>query len=183
MLYRHPGGHVARGWAAGGDQHVAARDVRLESHRRDRAVGGRVLEKVAEPYIQKLPEGIQAPAQLLANIVGQELTGRYISAASAGKKFPIGFSIEDVGKTPEEIAKNLPGFGQRAKELVGFGITGQQYGAAGAEAVADEDTTKPDGDESKPGEGEDEENPILNGPTLKYQFLFLKDMLCFKQNC
>ena len=34
-----------------------------------------------------------------------------------------------LGKTPEEIAKNLPGFGQRAKELVGFGITGQQYGA------------------------------------------------------
>ena len=34
-----------------------------------------------------------------------------------------------LGKTSQEIAKNLPGFGERAKELAGFGITGQQYGA------------------------------------------------------
>ena len=34
-----------------------------------------------------------------------------------------------LGMTPEEVAKNLPGFGTRAKELAGFGITGEQYGA------------------------------------------------------
>lgn len=34
-----------------------------------------------------------------------------------------------LGSTQEEIARNLSGFGARAKELVGFGITGSQYGA------------------------------------------------------
>jgi hypothetical protein len=43
-------------------------------------------------------------------------------------------------------------------------VTGGNYGSAGQEAVADEDTEKPDGDESKPGEGEDEEaSPIPQG--------------------
>ena len=51
---------------------------------------------------------------------------RKVSAAEIGGA---ALSAGLLGKTPEEIAKNLPGFGQRAKELVGFGITGQQYGA------------------------------------------------------
>ena len=39
-------------------------------------------------------------------------------------------------------------------------LTGQEFGAAGLEAVGDEDTEKEDGDESKPGEmSEDEEGP------------------------
>ena len=51
---------------------------------------------------------------------------RKVSAAEIGGA---ALSAGLLGRTPEEIAKNLPGFGQRAKELVGFGITGQQYGA------------------------------------------------------
>lgn len=58
-------------------------------------------------------------------------------------------TLEEVHKFLEEVMPKLA----KIQEL-----TGQEFGAAGLEAVGDEDTEKPDGDESKPGEmTEDEE--------------------------
>lgn len=55
--------------------------------------------------------------------------------------------------TLEEVHKFLEDVMPKLAKIIE--ITGQQYGSAGAEAVADEDTYKPDGDEEKPGEGKD----------------------------
>lgn len=64
-------------------------------------------------------------------------------------------TLEEVHKFLEEVMPKLA----KIQEL-----TGQSYGAAGAEAVADEDTDMPDGDEDKPGETKDEEeDPIVQG--------------------
>ena len=52
---------------------------------------------------------------------------RQVSAAQIGGA---ALSAGLLGKTPEEIAKSLPEFAARAKELVGYGVTGQQYGEA-----------------------------------------------------
>ena len=59
-------------------------------------------------------------------------------------------TLEEVHKFLEEVMPKLA----KIQEL-----TGQSYGAAGEEAVADSDTTMPDGDEEKPGEAKDEEGP------------------------
>ena len=64
-------------------------------------------------------------------------------------------SLEEVHKFLEEVMPKLA----KIQEL-----TGQSFGAAGMEAVADEDMEKPDGDEEKPGETKDEEEePIPQG--------------------
>lgn len=52
---------------------------------------------------------------------------RKVTAAQIGGA---ALSADLLGRTPEEIAKNLPGFGARAKELASYGITGEQYGQA-----------------------------------------------------
>ena len=58
-------------------------------------------------------------------------------------------TLEEVHKFLEEVMPKLA----KIQEL-----TGQSFGSAGEEAVADEDETKPDGDTEKPdGEAEDEE--------------------------
>ena len=67
-------------------------------------------------------------------------------------------SLEEVHKFLEEVMPKLA----KIQEL-----TGQQYGSAGMEAVEDEDMTKPDGDEEKPGETKDEEDPIVQGGQKK----------------
>ena len=69
-------------------------------------------------------------------------------------------SLEEVHKFLEEVMPKLA----KIQEL-----TGQQYGSAGMEAVEDEDMTKPDGDEEKPGEtkDEEEEDPIVQGGQKK----------------
>lgn len=59
-------------------------------------------------------------------------------------------TLEEVHKFLEEVMPKLA----KIQEL-----TGQSFGAAGLEEVADEDTTKPDGDEEKPGNIMDEEGP------------------------
>ena len=69
-------------------------------------------------------------------------------AAEGGEKKEM--TLEEVHKFLEDVMPKL------AKIIE---ITGQQYGAAGVEAVEDEDMTKPDGDEEKPGEAKDEEGP------------------------
>ena len=61
-------------------------------------------------------------------------------------------TLEEVHKFLEEVMPKLA----KIQEL-----TGQSFGAAGMEAVADEDMDKPDGDEEKPAE--DEEDPIPQG--------------------
>lgn len=60
-------------------------------------------------------------------------------------------TLEEVHKFLEEVMPMLAKIQQ---------LTGQEFGAAGLEAVGDEDTEKEDGDESKPGDmTEDEEGP------------------------
>ena len=59
-------------------------------------------------------------------------------------------TLEEVHKFLEEVMPKLA----KIQEL-----TGQSFGSAGLEAVADEDTEKPDGDEEKPGDMMDEEGP------------------------
>jgi len=68
----------------------------------------------------------------------------------SGKK---DITLEEAHKFLEEVMPKL------AKILE---LTGQQTGAAGMEAVADEDMEKPDGDEEKPA-GDEEEHPISQG--------------------
>lgn len=64
-------------------------------------------------------------------------------------------TLEEVHKFLEEVMPKLA----KIQEL-----TGKSYGAAGLEAVADEDMSKPDGDEVAPNEVEDEEeDPIPQG--------------------
>jgi len=65
-------------------------------------------------------------------------------------------TLEEVHKFLEEVMPKLA----KIQEL-----TGQSFGSAGMEAVEDEDTTKPDGDEEKPDDkAEDEESdPIPQG--------------------
>ena len=64
-------------------------------------------------------------------------------------------TLEEVHKFLEEVMPKLA----KIQEL-----TGQSYGAAGAEAVTDADMTEKEGDEDKPGETKDEEeNPIPQG--------------------
>lgn len=70
-------------------------------------------------------------------------------------KAPEGGEKKDM--TLEEVHKFLEDVMPKLAKIIE--ITGQQYGAAGVEAVADEDTTKPDGDEEKPGNMMDEEGP------------------------
>ena len=70
-------------------------------------------------------------------------------------KAPEGGEKKDM--TLEEVHKFLEDVMPKLAKIIE--ITGQQYGAAGTEAVADEDTTKPDGDEEKPGEAKDGEGP------------------------
>ena len=69
-------------------------------------------------------------------------------SAEAGEKKEI--TLEEAHKFLEEVMPKL------AKILE---LTGQSYGSAGLEAVADEDTEKEDGDEEKPGDMMDEEGP------------------------
>jgi len=57
-------------------------------------------------------------------------------------------TLEEVHKFLEDVMPKLAKIQQ---------LTGQQYGSAGEESVADEDMEKPDGDEEKPGITEDEE--------------------------
>lgn len=59
-------------------------------------------------------------------------------------------TLEEVHKFLEEVMPKLAKIQQ---------LTGQQYGAAGEEAVSDEDMDLPLEDEDKPGEVEDEEGP------------------------
>jgi ADP-ribose pyrophosphatase YjhB (NUDIX family) len=77
-------------------------------------------------------------------------------SAEAGEKKEI--TLEEAHKFLEEVMPKL------AKILE---LTGQSYGSAGLEAVADEDTEKEDGDEEKPGETKDEEDPIVQGGQKK----------------
>jgi len=67
-------------------------------------------------------------------------------------------TLEEVHKFLEEV---MPKLAKIQK------LTGQQFGSAGLEAVTDEDMTKPDGDEEKPGETKDEEEPIVQGGQKK----------------
>ena len=69
-------------------------------------------------------------------------------SAEAGEKKEI--TLEEAHKFLEEVMPKL------AKILE---LTGQSAGSAGLEAVADEDTDMPDGDEEKPGNMMDEEGP------------------------
>jgi hypothetical protein len=66
----------------------------------------------------------------------------------------VGMTLEEVHKFLEEVMPKLA----KIQEL-----TGENYGAAGVEAVADEDTEMPDGDEEKPGETEDSEMGLGGG--------------------
>ena len=77
-------------------------------------------------------------------------------SAEAGEKKEI--TLEEAHKFLEEVMPKL------AKILE---LTGQSYGSAGMEAVEDEDMNKPDGDEEKPGETKDEEDPIVQGGQKK----------------
>jgi hypothetical protein len=53
--------------------------------------------------------------------IKRKVTSAQIGGAALGANL--------LGMTPEEIAKNLPEFAARAKELANLGITGEQYGA------------------------------------------------------
>lgn len=65
------------------------------------AVGGRAAVEAARPLTEMLPDAVRPAADLGVNIAGQVLTGKGISATRAGKRIPVGMSIDDVsGETP-----------------------------------------------------------------------------------